>query len=199
LPRAREIFHEAEAVLANAPKVNPARAEPGRKEAGYAGRIRLRFDAHLRQNAVSVDPLFYAIVEQYSGEAVGYAAYLRIEPAHCVMEAAFSTRLACSEPWEPWRRCTRWRAMSSRTSVTAAMSGNAILGMSRRGARHCGSGSIEGIFREHMIVKRRNRDTAWFSMIDAEWPRRKAAFEQWLEPSNFDETGRQRRPLSEFA
>ena len=55
--------------------------------------------------------------------------------------------------------------------------------------------TYEGIFRQHMIVKGRNRDTAWFSMLDSEWPARKAAFERWLAPENFDSDGRQKTKL----
>jgi RimJ/RimL family protein N-acetyltransferase len=56
--------------------------------------------------------------------------------------------------------------------------------------------AFEGVFRQHMIVKGRNRDTAWFSMLDNEWPARRAAFEQWLAPDNFDASGRQKLALS---
>ncbi len=66
---------------------------------------------------------------------------------------------------------------------------------SRRAALRLGF-TFEGVFRQHMIVKGRNRDTAWFSMLDCEWPVRKAAFERWLDPSNFDADGRQRSKLS---
>ncbi len=55
--------------------------------------------------------------------------------------------------------------------------------------------SFEGIFRQHMIIKGQNRDTAWFSMLDSEWPARKREFERWLAPSNFDEQGRQKTAL----
>ena len=55
--------------------------------------------------------------------------------------------------------------------------------------------TFEGIFRQHMIVKGENRDTAWFSMLDGEWPKLKAGFERWLDPSNFDEAGQQRSRL----
>ena len=58
--------------------------------------------------------------------------------------------------------------------------------------------SAEGVFRQDMVVKGRNRDTAWFSMIDGEWPRIRSAFEQWLVPGNFDPAGQQRRPLVEI-
>jgi RimJ/RimL family protein N-acetyltransferase len=58
--------------------------------------------------------------------------------------------------------------------------------------------TFEGVFRQHMIIKGRNRDTAWYAMLDHEWPSRKLAFEQWLAPKNFDPDGRQRTPLSNF-
>ena len=58
--------------------------------------------------------------------------------------------------------------------------------------------TFEGVFRQHMIVKGRNRDTAWFAMLDGEWPARKAAYERWLSPDNFDADGRQRQRLSEL-
>ena len=68
---------------------------------------------------------------------------------------------------------------------------------SRRAAERLGF-TFEGIFRQHMVIKGRNRDTAWFAMLDREWPARKQAFEAWLEPSNFDAEGRQRRSLGSF-
>jgi hypothetical protein len=58
--------------------------------------------------------------------------------------------------------------------------------------------AYEGLFRQHMIAKGRNRDTAWYAMLDREWPARKAAFERWLDPANFDAGGKQRRPLGEL-
>src|SRR5258707_9384482 len=74
---------------------------------------------------------------------------------------------------------------------------NALNAPSRRAAARLGF-SYEGLFRSHMIVKGRSRDTAWFSMLDAEWQARKAAFERWLAPENFDADGRQRESLSAF-
>ena len=56
--------------------------------------------------------------------------------------------------------------------------------------------TFEGIFRQHMIVKGQNRDTAWYSMLDTEWPRAKEAFEKWLAPENFTADGRQKQPLA---
>ena len=76
---------------------------------------------------------------------------------------------------------------------------NALNAASRRAALRFGF-TFEGVFRQHMIVKGRNRDTAWFSMLDGEWPARKAAFERWLAPDNFDADGRQKvRALTRHA
>jgi len=66
---------------------------------------------------------------------------------------------------------------------------------SRRAAQRFGF-TFEGVFRQHMVVKGRNRDSAWFSILDGEWPRIRAAFEAWLAPENFDADGRQRQSLS---
>jgi RimJ/RimL family protein N-acetyltransferase len=73
---------------------------------------------------------------------------------------------------------------------------NALNAASRRAAERFGF-TFEGIFRQHMVVKGRNRDTAWFSITDGEWPRIEAGFEAFLDPANFDEQGRQRRSLAE--
>ncbi len=72
---------------------------------------------------------------------------------------------------------------------------NALNQPSRQAAVRLGF-TFEGIFRQHMIVKGRNRDTAWFSMLDSEWPSRKREFERWLAPANFDERGQQRTRLN---
>jgi len=74
---------------------------------------------------------------------------------------------------------------------------NALNAPSRSAALRLGF-SFEGIFRQHMIIKGRNRDTAWFAMLDSEWPARKAAFERWLDPANFDVQGRQKLSLSDL-
>ena len=72
---------------------------------------------------------------------------------------------------------------------------NALNEPSRRAAERYGF-TFEGLFRQHMIVKGRNRDTAWYSMLDTEWPERRAAFERWLHPWNFDEKGEQKFSLA---
>jgi L-amino acid N-acyltransferase YncA len=68
---------------------------------------------------------------------------------------------------------------------------------SKRAAERFGFKS-EGVFRQHMIVKAENRDTAWYSIIDTEWPALKRAYEEWLDPVDFDNAGQQRRRLEEI-
>jgi RimJ/RimL family protein N-acetyltransferase len=159
---------------------------------------RVAFDLHLRRMAASEDPLFLAILDGTSGTAVGYAAYMRIEPTHRVIEVGSilytprlqQTALATEAMYLMARhvfddlgyRRYEWKC-------------NALNAPSRRAALRFGF-TFEGIFRHHMIVKGRNRDTAWFSMLDSEWPARKANFERWLDPANFGSDGRQKIALS---
>lgn len=159
------------------------------------------FEAHMRQKAASVDPLFFAIVDQFSGDALGYAAYMRIEPTHRVVEIgnilfapALQRTVGATEAMYLMARHV-FEDLGYRRYEWKC---NSLNEPSRRAALRLGF-QYEGIFRRHMIVKGRNRDTAWFSMLDSEWPARKRAFEQWLAPANFDEDGRQRKPLSAFA
>ena len=156
------------------------------------------FDLHLRRIAASEDPLFLAILDNASARAVGYASYMRIEPVHRVIEVGSilytprlqQTALATEAMYLMARhvfedlgyRRYEWKC-------------NALNAPSRRAALRFGF-RFEGVFRQHMIVKGRNRDTAWFSMLDSEWPVRKANFERWLDPSNFGEDGRQKVALS---
>jgi RimJ/RimL family protein N-acetyltransferase len=159
---------------------------------------RAAFDIHVKRAAASKDPLFFAIVDRGSGSAVGYAAYMRIEPLHRVIEVGSilyaprlqQTALATEAMYLMARhifedlgyRRYEWKC-------------NALNAPSRRSALRLGF-TFEGIFRQHLIVKSRNRDTAWFSMLDSEWPARKANFERWLDPSNFGADGRQKVALS---
>ena len=159
---------------------------------------RAAFDLHLQRMAASEDPLFFAILDRASGERLGYAAYMRIEPVHRVIEVGSilytprlqQTALATEAMYLMARhvfedlgyRRYEWKC-------------NALNAPSRRAALRFGF-TFEGIFRQHMIVKGRNRDTAWFSMLDSEWPARKANFERWLDPSNFGPDGRQKVSLS---
>jgi RimJ/RimL family protein N-acetyltransferase len=156
------------------------------------------FTTWLKERAASSDPLFFAVVDLKSMLALGMASYLRIVPEHGVIEighiwfapAIQRTRQATEAIFllashafdELGYRRLEWKCNSLNES-------------SRRAAERFGF-TFEGVFRQHMIVKGRNRDTAWYSITDGEWPLRRAAFEAWLAADNFDGTGRQSRSLS---
>lgn len=159
---------------------------------------RADFDAHLKQKASSEDPLFFAILEKASGEAVGYASYMRIEPAHRVIEVGsilFTLRLQRTVGATESMYLMARHVFEDLGYRRYEWKCNALNAPSRSAALRLGF-TFEGIFRQHMIIKGRNRDTAWFSMLDSEWPKRKVAFERWLDPSNFDASGRQKVSLS---
>jgi RimJ/RimL family protein N-acetyltransferase len=163
---------------------------------------RVAFDAHLRERASSEDPLFFAILDKSSGDAgrpaVGYASYMRIEPAHRVIEVGsilFTSRLQRTVGATEAMYLMARHVFEDLGYRRYEWKCNALNAPSRRAALRLGF-TFEGIFRQHMLVKGRNRDTAWFSMIDSEWPQRKASFGRWLDPSNFDAQGRQKVSLS---
>jgi RimJ/RimL family protein N-acetyltransferase len=158
--------------------------------------MRADYQAWVSAGAVSTDPLFFAIVDQGTGRPVGVAAYLRIDPANGVIEIghlAYALSLqrttASTEAMYlmirhvfelGYRRC-EWKC-------------NSLNAPSRAAARRLGF-THEGTFRQAMVTKGRNRDTDWFSIIDTEWPARRAEFERWLAPDNFAADGRQLTPL----
>lgn len=156
------------------------------------------YRAWMDATCLGSDPMFYAIVDGTNGSASGVAAYLRIVPAHGVIEVGhinLSTRLqrtlAATEAMylmarrvfdELGYRRYEWKcdALNLRSRAAAI----------RLGFR------FEGVFRNALVYRGRNRDSAWYSMIDSEWPALEAAFRRWLDPANFDEDGRQRASLS---
>ncbi|HZS54326.1 MAG TPA: GNAT family protein [Bryobacteraceae bacterium] len=157
-----------------------------------------QFQLHLQKKAASEDPLFFAIIDLADGKAKGYASYLRIEPVHRCIEvghivysSALQRTVAATEAMYLMARYV-FEELGYRRYEWKC---NALNEASRRAARRLGF-QFEGIFRQHMIVKGRNRDTAWFSMLDCEWPERKRNLEEWLSPANFDESWRQRISLS---
>ncbi len=159
---------------------------------------RAAFESHLQQKASSEDPLAFAIVEKSSGDAVGYASYMRIEPAHRVIEVGsilFTPRLQRTIGATEAMYLMARHVFEDLGYRRYEWKCNALNAPSRSAAVRLGF-TFEGIFRQHMIIKGRNRDTAWFSMLDSEWPKRKKAFERWLDLSNFDANGRQRISLS---
>jgi RimJ/RimL family protein N-acetyltransferase len=145
------------------------------------------------------DPFYYAVVDPVRGP-VGLATLMAIRPEMRVVEvghivlapAAQRTRLATEAQYLLARHA--FETLGYRRYEWKC---DALNAASRRAALRFGF-VFEGIFRNHMIVKDRNRDTAWFAMTDADWPARKAAFERWLAPDNFDAAGRQRTSLREL-
>ena len=159
---------------------------------------RAAYQAAFDQRAKSVDPLFLAIVDNATNLAVGQASYLRIEPAHRSVEVGhimFTPALQRSPGATEAMYLMARHVFNDLGYRRYEWKCNALNQPSRRAALRLGF-TFEGVFRQHMIVKGRNRDTAWFSMLDSEWPQRQANFEQWLAPSNFDAAGRQKLSLS---
>jgi RimJ/RimL family protein N-acetyltransferase len=164
---------------------------PFETEAGYC--------AWVEKMAGKADPLFFAVVDLARGGPGGVASLMRIAPeagsievGHICYAPALQRTRAGSEAiflfadWvfrEGYRRF-EWKC-------------NALNRGSRRAAERFGF-SFEGVFRNHMVVKGRNRDTAWFAMTDGDWRCLKPAWEAWLDPANFDDAGRQRRRLGEL-
>jgi RimJ/RimL family protein N-acetyltransferase len=159
---------------------------------------RAAFNTFFEEMRRSENRVFMAILDNASGRALGWAAYLRIEPVHRSIEVGYIL-------YSPGLRRTAGATEAMYLMARHAFEDlgyrryewkcNALNEASRRAALRLGF-CYEGVFRQHMIVKGRNRDTAWFSMIDSEWPARKAALEEWLSPANFDTTGAQKRSLS---
>lgn len=161
---------------------------------------RAEFQTWLDKAGASEDPLYFAIIDKASGEVVGRQTLLRIDPANGVIEIGHVY-------WGP--KMARTRGATEAQFLFAQY----VLGdlgyrryewkcnnrntPSKRAAGRFGF-KFEGIFRQHMVVKNENRDTAWYAMIDKEWPALARAYEAWLDPSNFDTEGNQIRRLEEL-
>jgi RimJ/RimL family protein N-acetyltransferase len=162
----------------------------------FAGAGELR--AWLAERAASTDPLFLAIVDPATGRAAGVVSYLRIEPEHGCIEIGhiwFGAPLQRTPAATETIYLLARHAFDDLGNRRLEWKCDAANARSRRAAERFGF-TFEGVFRQHMIVKGRNRDTAWFSLLDGEWPAVRAAFEAWLRPANFDASGRQRNALA---
>jgi RimJ/RimL family protein N-acetyltransferase len=154
------------------------------------------FSDWLAARQLSSDPVFYAIV-QPSGRAVGLVALMSIRPEMRVVEVGNillsprlqRTRLATEAQY--LLACYAFETLGYRRYEWKC---DALNAASRRAALRLGF-RYEGIFRDHMIIKGRSRDTGWFAMLAADWPARRAVFERWLAPENFDAGGTQRERL----
>ncbi len=158
------------------------------------------FRRWLEECAATADPLAFAIRDVQTGGMIGMASFMRIEPAHGVIEIG-------SIWFDPRFQRTRQSTEALFLMMDHALTDlgyrrlewkcNALNKQSRAAAVRLGF-RFEGIFHQHMVVKGRNRDTAWFSVLDDEWPALRAAFQAWLAPANFDDDGSQRRRLQTF-
>ncbi|OAQ76996.1 GNAT family acetyltransferase [Purpureocillium lilacinum] len=144
------------------------------------------------------DPQFYAVVKQSSGEAVGMMSYLSVVPAHRRIEIG---SVILGDAAKGSRVGTEAYALLVERAfalgyLRVEWKANAFNARSLKAARRLGF-TFEGIFRKHMVVKGRERDTAYFSITDEEWPAVKHGFDAWLADDNFDGQGVQKRKLEE--
>ncbi|MBU66559.1 MAG: GNAT family N-acetyltransferase [Cupriavidus sp.] len=157
------------------------------------------YRAWIMASCLGDDPMFFAIVDSQSNKAVGVASYLNIEPSSGSIEvghihyspllqrtpiATEAMYLLMQQAFELGYRRYEWKCDS-------------LNAPSRAAALRLGF-TFEGIFRNAVVVKGRSRDTAWFSITAAEWPRVRAGCAAWLDPSNFDGEGRQRHGLADL-
>lgn len=153
----------------------------------------------MNENCRGSDPLFHAIIDNTTGKAVGVASYLRITPASGSIEvghinyspllqrtpaATEAMYLMMKRAFELGYRRYEWKC-------------DALNAKSRAAAQRLGL-SFEGVFRQATVYKGRNRDTAWYAAIDREWSALEDAFSRWLDPTNFDEHGKQRTSLTDL-
>lgn len=158
------------------------------------------FRTYLDRAAAVDDPLAFTIVALPHESPRGMARLMRIDPANGVGEVGhiwFGTGLqqtAGATEAIFLLAAHMFDSLGYRRFEWKCNAGNQ---RSRRAAERFGF-SFEGIFRQHMVIKDRNRDTAWFAIIDRDWPVIRRAFEQWLSPDNFDDDDRQRQSLMEI-
>lgn len=156
------------------------------------------FQNWIEAKAARKDILCYVVIDRATGRIGGRQDYMRADLAHGVIEIG-------SIHWGPSIVKSRvatealflhanhvFSALGYRRYEWKCHNGNEP---SKRAARRFGF-TFEGLFRQHMVAKGRNRDTAWFSIIDSDWPELKAGYEAWLSPENFDEAGQQKRSLA---
>jgi RimJ/RimL family protein N-acetyltransferase len=160
---------------------------------------RAEFEKFAAMLAARDDPYAYAILDQ-AGNALGVATLMEIRPANRVIEVGgiFYAKSLRQTPLATEAQYLLMRyAFEELRYRRYEWKCDALNEPSRRAAERFGF-AYEGTFRQHMIVKGKNRDTAWFAIIDSEWPARKRAFEAWLAPDNFDTGGRQKKKLEQF-
>jgi RimJ/RimL family protein N-acetyltransferase len=159
-----------------------------------------KFNLWLVDIAKKNDPLFYSLINKKNNVVVGLASYLRINQDQGVIEVGhihFSPNLQRTAMATEIMFLMMLRAFEELGYRRYEWKCDALNEKSRKAALRLGF-TFEGIFRQAAIYKGRNRDTAWYSITDSEWPQLKRAFTSWLKPSNFDAQGHQRMSLSEM-
>lgn len=158
------------------------------------------YAAWVASACVSTDPLFFAIIDTATNKPVGVASYVRIQPENGVVEVGYitfapalqRTPMATEAMYLMMKRVfdeLGYRRYEWKCDTLNAPSRHAA---ERLGFTH------DGLFKQALVYKGRNRDTAWFSILDCAWPRIKTALESWLDKANFDKSGQQRRTLQSF-
>jgi RimJ/RimL family protein N-acetyltransferase len=190
---------DAEALYAES---HPPSADPGLwtylPNGPYADPAAMR--EALRAAEASADPLFCTIVPLPGERPAGIASYLRITPDHGVIEIGhiwFGASLRRTSAATEAIYLLAAHAFDDLSYRRLEWKCDSLNEASRKAAERFGF-RFEGVSRHHMVVKGRNRDTAWFAITDDEWPAIRAGFRAWLSPANRDDAGRQRRGLAEF-
>ena len=156
------------------------------------------YRAWIEAACLGEDPRFHAVIDLRDGRAVGVASYLRLEPPVGVIEVGhinFTPRLQNSVAATEAMYLMMRRVFGELGYRRYEWKCDALNARSCKAAERLGF-QFEGVFRQATLYKGRNRDTAWYSILDREWPALDAAFTEWLDPGNFDGDGRQRQSLS---
>lgn len=176
--------------------------EDGRSWTYLTGGPFASFDAYhgwLTKLSERDDPLVHAVIDAQSGQAVGVAAFLRIDPANGVIEVGhihYTPRLQRSAAATEAMALMMRRVFDELGYRRYEWKCDSLNAPSRSAAVRLGF-TFEGVFRQALIYKGRNRDTAWYSILDREWPSMRQAFARWLDPGNFDQAGVQRKRLQD--
>ncbi|AZY49003.1 GNAT family protein [Bordetella avium] len=152
-----------------------------------------RYRDYCERASASIDPLHFAVIDRASGRAVGTLALMRMDPVNGVIEVGhvtFSPLLKRTPISTEAQFLLMRRVFDELGYRRFEWKCDSLNGPSREAAARLGF-QFEGIFRQAVVYKGRSRDTAWFSIIDSEWPALRAGFERWLSPENFDAEGRQ--------
>lgn len=158
------------------------------------------FKLWMSKTCCGSDPHFHTVIDLKSEKAVGVASLMRIEPAVGVIEVGhihFSPLMQRTPISTEALYLLMKRVFDELGYRRYEWKCDSLNGPSNKAAKRLGF-VPEGIFRQLTMYKGRSRDTAWYSIIDSEWPALKAMFEAWLSPENFDESGKQLKPLQRF-